>query len=305
MGRKSRAKAVKVANLGNRRPVRAGTVSARRTVPPNIARPDYALLGEPMLTTPSSYVKSPDVVERMRRAGKEARAILDGLDDLVRVGVRTDELDEFVHTETVRRGGYPSPLNYHGYPKSLCTSVNEVICHGIPDSRALEDGDIVNCDVTIFIDGVHGDCSKMFAVGRVDDEGRRLIDVTRQCLELGVEAVKPGRPFSDIGRAIQTHAEAARFSVVRDFVGHGIGEVFHERGLSVLHYFDTRMSMIIEPGMTFTIEPMINEGDYRAYMWDDDWTAVTRDQSRSAQFEHTLLVTDTGVEVLTGPLRYA
>jgi len=304
MGRKSRAKAVKAANLGSRRPVRAGTVSPMRTVPPNIGRPDYALLGEPMTTTPSTYVKSPDVIERMRRAGKEARAILDSLDDLVRVGVRTDELDEWVHNETVRRGGYPSPLNYHGYPKSLCTSVNEVICHGIPDSRALEDGDILNCDVTIFIDGVHGDCSKMFAVGRVDEEGRRLIDVTRECLELGVEAVKPGRPFSDIGRAIQTHAEQHGFSVVRDFVGHGIGEVFHERGLSVLHYYDARNSMLIEPGMTFTIEPMINEGDYRAYMWDDQWTAVTRDQSRSAQFEHTLLVTDSGAEILTGPLRY-
>jgi methionyl aminopeptidase len=273
-------------------------------VPPNIGRPDYALLGSPATNTPKSYVKSPDLIERMRRAGKEARAILDGLDDLVRPGVRTDALDEWVHNETVRRGGYPSPLNYHGYPKSLCTSVNEVICHGIPDSRALEDGDIVNCDVTIFLDGVHGDCSKMFAVGRVDDEGRRLIDVTRQCLELGVEAVVPGRPISDIGTAIQRHAEGAGFGVVRDFVGHGVGEVFHERGLSILHYFDERASTIMEPGMTFTIEPMITEGDFRAVMWDDDWTAVTRDLSRSAQFEHTLLVTDSGPEILTGPLRY-
>lgn len=304
MGRKSRTKATRTANLGGRRPVRPGTVSPMRTVPPNIGRPDYALLGNPTVTTPASYVKSPELIERMRRAGHAARAILDGLDALVRVGVRTDELDEWVHHETIRRGGYPSPLNYHGYPKSLCTSVNEVICHGIPDSRALEDGDILNCDVTIFLDGVHGDCSKMFLVGRVDEAGRRLVDVTRECLELGVEAVVPGRPISDIGTAIQQHAEKHHLGVVRDFVGHGIGEVFHERGLSILHYYDERASIVMEPGMTFTIEPMITEGDYRALMWDDDWTAVTRDQSRSAQFEHTILVTDTGVDILTGPLRY-
>ena len=303
MGRKQRERNRQAA-LNGRKPVRQGTISPMRTVPANISRPDYALLGQPSHFDGESLIKTPDEIERMRRAGREGRALLDSLDGMVRPGVRTEELDEFIHAETVRRGGYPSPLNYHGYPKSLCTSVNEVICHGIPDSRALEDGDIVNCDVTIFIDGVHGDCSKMFLVGRVDEAGQRLVHVTRECLELGVAAVKPGRPISDIGRAIQDHAEAAGYGVVRDFVGHGIGATFHMPP-SVLHYYDDRANTIMEPGMTFTIEPMINEGDWRTgQMWDDGWTAVTRDLSRSAQFEHTILVTDDGCDVLTGPLTY-
>lgn len=302
MGRKQRARNRQVGRDG-RRTVQQGKISPIRTVPPHITRPDYALAGRPGRHD-GGLIKTPEEIERMRRAGKEGRALLDALDALVRPGVRTDELDEFVHEETIRRGGYPSPLNYHGYPKSLCTSVNEVICHGIPDSRALEDGDIVNCDVTIFIDGMHGDCSKMFLVGRVDEEGQRLVGVTRECLELGVEAVAPGRPISDIGRAIQAHAEDNGFSVVRDFVGHGVGETFH-MAPSVLHYYDANATTVMQPGMTFTIEPMINEGDWRTgEIWDDGWTAVTRDRSRSAQFEHTVLVTDDGVEVLTGPLRY-
>ncbi|HEY8544938.1 MAG TPA: type I methionyl aminopeptidase, partial [Acidimicrobiales bacterium] len=195
---------------------------------------------------------------------------------------------------------YPSPLNYGGFPKSLCTSVNEVICHGIPDDRALRDGDIVNLDVTIYLDGVHGDTNATYPVGRIDEASARLIRVTRECLERGIEAVKPGRPINVIGKAIQTHAEEHGYGVVRAFVGHGIAEQFHT-DLQIPHYYDQRATTIIEPGMTFTIEPMITMGAWQHQMWDDGWTAVTVDRRRTAQFEHTLLVTDDGVEILTLP----
>jgi len=213
-------------------------------------------------------------------------------------GITTDELDVICHEACVRRGGYPSPLNYNGYPKSLCTSVNEVICHGIPDSRALQDGDIVNLDVTFFREGVNGDTNATWFVGTVDEESRRLVRVTRESLERGIDAVRPGRPLSDIGRAIQEHAEGNRFGVVRSFIGHGIGETFHT-DLAILHYYDPRARTVMEPGMVFTIEPMITVGDWRHRMWKDDWTAVTVDGRRSAQFEHTILVTDDGAEILT------
>jgi methionyl aminopeptidase len=190
-------------------------------------------------------------------------------------------------------------LNYHGYPKSLCTSVNEVICHGIPDSRALEDGDIVNLDVTAYIGGVHGDTNATFLVGDVDPASRQLVRVTEECTWHGIEAVKPGRPISDIGRAIEDHAKRYRYGVVRAFIGHGIGEQFHT-DVQVLHYYDSRATTIMRPGMTFTIEPMIAMGGWQHRMWDDGWTAVTADGKRTAQFEHTVLVTDGGAEVLTG-----
>jgi methionyl aminopeptidase len=277
--------------------VRPGRVSPWRTVPDDIARPPYAETGEP-LPWDEPLVKSPEVIERMRRAGRMAAEVLATVGAAVAPGVRTDELDELAHTLIVSRGAYPSPLNYHGYPKSLCTSVNEVICHGIPDDRALRDGDIVNLDVTVYVDGVHGDTNATFLVGSVDEESRRLVEVTRQCLERGIGAVRPGRPLSDIGRAIQSHAEANGYGVVRAFVGHGIGEQFHT-ALHVPHYFEPRVSTVMEPGMTFTIEPMITLGDWRHDLWDDGWTAVTRDGRRTAQFEHTLVVTDDGAEVLT------
>jgi methionyl aminopeptidase len=219
--------------------------------------------------------------------------------ELVRPGVTTDEIDARTHELYIERGAYPSPLNYHGYPKSLCTSVNEVICHGIPDSRALEDGDIVNLDVTAFIGGVHGDTNATFFVGDVDPASRELVRVTEECMWHGIEAVQPGRPISDIGRAIEQHAKAHHYGVVRAFIGHGIGEQFHT-DIQVLHYYDSRASTVMRPGMTFTIEPMISMGSWQHRMWDDGWTAVTADGKRTAQFEHTVLVTDDGVEVLTG-----
>jgi methionyl aminopeptidase len=219
----------------------------------------------------------------------------------VRPGITTDEIDVFVHEATVERGAYPSPLNYHGYPKSVCTSVNEVICHGIPDSRALQDGDIVNLDVTCYVGGVHGDTNATFLVGNVDPASRDLVKVTEECMWYGIEAVRPGRPLSDIGRAIEQHAKKHKLGVVRAFIGHGIGEQFHT-DIQVLHYYDERANMIMRPGMTFTVEPMITLGTWQHKMaFDDDWTAVTADGKRTAQFEHTLLVTDDGVDVLTAP----
>jgi methionyl aminopeptidase len=206
-----------------------------------------------------------------------------------------------VHELTIERGAYPSPLNYHGYPKSVCTSVNEVICHGIPDSRVLLDGDIINLDVTAYIGGVHGDTNATFFVGDVDPVSRNLVKVTEECTWYGIEAVVPGRPISDIGKAIEQHAKKHKMGVVRAFIGHGLGEQFHT-DIQVLHYYDESASMIMRPGMTFTIEPMITLGGWQHRMvFDDDWTAVTADGKRTAQFEHTVLVTDDGVEVLTAP----
>jgi methionyl aminopeptidase len=274
-----------------------GRVSPVLPVPEGIARPDYADSGTPG-PRHEAMVKSPDVIARMRRAGILAADVLAETCAAVAPGVTTDELDAVAHHAYVARGAYPSTLNYHGYPKSICTSVNEVICHGIPDDRALADGDIVNVDVTAYIDGVHGDCSATVLVGAVDDESRRLVTVTRECRDLGIAAVAAGRPISDIGRAIEDHATAHGYGVVRHFIGHGIGETFHTVP-NIPHYFTPDASTVMEPGMTFTIEPMITLGTHKERMWDNGWTAVTVDGRRTAQFEHTLLVTDDGAEVLT------
>ena len=234
----------------------------------------------------------------MRVAGRAAAEVLAEVGAAVRPGVTTDELDAICHAACLARGGYPSPLGYNGFPKSLCTSVNEVICHGIPDSTVLADGDIVNLDVTIYLDGVHGDTNATFLVGDVDEASRRLVDVTRECLDLGIAAVRPGARVRDIGKAIQTYAEGQGYGVVRAFVGHGIGRAFHSDP-QVYHYDNPQARLVLEPGMTFTIEPMITIGDWHHEMWDDGWTAVTVDRSRTAQFEHTLVVTETGAEILT------
>jgi methionyl aminopeptidase len=274
-----------------------GRVSPARTVPLAIPRPDYAETGEPGRRD-EPMVKSPEVIEAVRRAGRVAAEVLAVTGAAVAAGVTTDELDAIAHAAYLDRGAYPSTLNYHGYPKSICTSVNEVICHGIPDDRPLAEGDIVNVDVTAYLGGVHGDCSAMFLVGEVDDESRRLVEVTKACLEVGIAAVAPGRPISDIGKAIEDRAHADSFGVVRAFIGHGIGERFHTAP-SVPHYYSPEARTVMEPGMIFTIEPMITAGSWREKMWDNSWTAVTVDGRRSAQFEHTLLVTDAGAEILT------
>ena len=268
-----------------------------RTVPDGIVLTDYYLNGEPAKFD-EPMVKAPEIIERMRVAGRIAAEVLDVTGRAVAPGITTDELDAVAHDAYIERGACPSTLNYHGYPKSICTSVNEVICHGIPDDRPLEDGDIVNIDVTAYIDGVHGDCNATFYVGDVDVESRRLVEVTRECRRRGIEAVKPGRPLSEIGAAIEDHAHANGYGVVRMFVGHGIGEQFHTSP-SVPHYYTPEASTIMEPGMVFTIEPMITVGSWREKMWNNGWTAVTADGRRTAQFEHTILVTDDGAVVLT------
>ncbi|CAB4584228.1 unannotated protein [freshwater metagenome] len=280
--------------------IEPGVISPMRSVPDHIAKPGYAATGE-VTRWNESAVKSPEIIERMRHAGQMAADILRLAGEFVKPGMTTDDIDVFVHDLTVERGAYPSPLNYHRYPKSVCTSLNEVICHGIPDSTVIEDGDIINLDVTCFVNGVHGDTNATFMVGDVSAEDRLLVRVTEECMWRGIEAVVPGRPLSDIGKAIEDHAKTHRMGVVRAFIGHGIGEQFHT-DVQVLHYYDPRNNTIMKPGMVFTIEPMITLGTWQFHMWDDDWTAVTADGKRTAQFEHMVLVTDTGVEVLTaGP----
>ncbi len=279
-----------------RRPLSPGKVTPRRAVPAHIPRPDYAQTGRPKAQ--GRDVKTPEELARLRRACRAAARILRVTGEAVRAGITTDALDEIAHEETLRLGAYPSPLNYRGFPKSLCTSVNEVICHGIPDSRPLEDGDLVNLDVTAYLDGMHGDCSATFLVGEVDAEGRRLAQVARECLARGVAAVKPGQPISDIGRAIEAHASRHGYGVVRAYCGHGIGESFHSQ-LQIPHHYDPSAKRVMEPGMTFTIEPMITEGTWQDLLWSDGWTAVTADGKRSAQFEHTIAVTGDGAEILT------
>jgi methionyl aminopeptidase len=278
--------------------VRPGLVSPRRPVPPEIPRPDYAASGRPGRGS-GRLVKTDEEIVRLRRACRAAAEILEQTGRAVAPGVTTDRLDVVCHEACIRHGGYPSPLNYHGYPKSVCTSVNEVICHGIPDSRPLAEGEIVNLDVTIYLDGVHGDTNATFGVGEIDPASRQLIDVTRECLAKAIAVVGPDVRLNEIGRAIQTHAEANGFGVVRAFVGHGIGDTFH-MAPQVPHYFDPRLTSRMQPGWVFTIEPMITMGDWHHRMWDDDWTAVTADGSRTAQFEHTVLVTEQGADVLTG-----
>ncbi len=278
-------------------PVAPGLLSPTRRVPAEIARPPYALTGDPGPSV-SSLVRTADEIVAMRRAGSVAAEVLLVAAGKVGVGMTSDEIDRIVHDETVARGAYPSPLNYRGYPKSVCTSVNEVICHGIPDSRPLADGDIVNIDVTVYIDGVHGDTSATFLIGDVDDVSVRLVAQTRTALELAITVLTPGCPVSEIGRAIEAHARKHRLGVVREFIGHGIGTEFHSN-LQVAHYYDRRHRAPLEIGTTFTIEPMLTLGSPEAALWDDNWTAVTADGRRTAQFEHTLLMGEGGAEKLT------
>jgi len=218
--------------------------------------------------------------------------------DAIAPGVTTDELDRVAHEFLCDNGGYPSTLGYRGYPKSICTSVNEVICHGIPDTRPLEDGDLVKIDVTAFVDGVHGDNCGTFFCGDVPESSRLLSQRTKEALDRAITQVRPGRPFSVIGRVIEAYAARFGYGVVRDYTGHGVHSTFHS-GLVILHYDEPRLDTVIEAGMTFTIEPMLTLGDYRSHLWDDGWTVVTNDGSRAAQFEQTLVVTSDGAEVLT------
>jgi methionyl aminopeptidase len=234
----------------------------------------------------------------MRRAGRLAAETLDFITPHVQPGVTTGELDRLCHDYIVEHGAVPAPLGYRGFPKSICTSVNHVVCHGIPGDKKLVEGDILNIDVTVILDGWHGDTSRMFGVGKIGVKGQKLIDVTYEAMMLGIQAVKPGATLGDIGHAIQTHAEGQRFSVVRDFCGHGLGKVFHDAP-SILHYGKPGKGIALRPGMFFTVEPMINAGRYDVKVLADDWTAVTKDRSLSAQFEHSIAVTEDGFEIFT------
>ncbi len=276
-----------------------GTLSPTRSVPSNIARPEY--VGKPR---PKPYhgpdVQSAETIEKMRIAGRIAAQALVEVGNGVKPGVTTDELDRIGHEFLCDHGAYPSTLGYKGYPKSLCTSVNEVICHGIPDSTVLNEGDIVNVDITAFINGVHGDTNATFEVGEVSEEAHLLVERTRESLNRAIKAVRPGRQINVIGRVIESYAKRFGYGVVRVFTGHGIATSFHS-GLIIPHYDDPRATRLLEPGMTFTIEPMLTLGTIEHRMWDDHWTAVTMDGKLTAQFEHTMVVTDDGAELLTVP----
>ncbi|MFC5064745.1 type I methionyl aminopeptidase [Actinomycetospora atypica] len=282
-----------------RAPLRPGQQTSLRPVPASIPRPEYVGKPAPSRST-DPWVQDPDVIERMRVASRVAAQSLQVGGEAVKPGATTDEVDRVVHEFLVDHGAYPSTLGYRGFPKSCCTSLNEVICHGIPDSTVIQDGDIVNIDVTAFLDGVHGDTNATFLAGDVAEEDRLLVERTHEATMRAIKAVKPGRELNVVGRVIEAYAKRFGYGVVRDFTGHGIGRSFHS-GLVVVHYDDPSRHEMLEPGMTFTIEPMITLGDIDYDVWDDGWTVTTKDKSRTAQFEHTILVTDTGSEILTLP----
>lgn len=244
-------------------------------------------------------IKTPDEIEKMRVAGRLASEVLTMIGPHVKAGVTTEELNTICHDYIVNeQNAIPAPLNYHGFPKSICTSVNHQVCHGIPGKKVLKEGDIINIDVTVIKDGYHGDTSKMFIIGKPSVKAQNIVENAQECLYIGIDMVKPGVYLGDIGHAIQKHAEKNRFSIVREYCGHGIGRVFHEEP-QVMHYGTPGTREKLEAGMTFTIEPMVNVGKPQVKLLPDKWTVVTKDHSLSAQWEHTLLVTDTGVEILT------
>jgi methionyl aminopeptidase len=279
--------------------IQPASTSPPRGVPATIDQPRYVGRSAPDRYT-GDDVQPPEVIEKMRIAGRIAAQAMHAAAAVIRPGVTTDDLDRVVHEFLIDHGAYPSTLGYRGFPKSCCTSVNEVICHGIPDSRPLEDGDIVKIDVTAYIHGVHGDTCATFFCGEVDEQTRLLTERTQQALIRAINAVRPGRQVNVIGRVIESYAKRFGYGVVRDYTGHGVHTTFHS-GLVIPHYDEPAYDTVIKPGMTFTIEPMISLGSGDWYMWEDGWTVLTSDGSRCAQFEHTLVVTESGAEVLTRP----
>lgn len=275
-----------------------GTRPAPRAVPAAIARPPYVGLAKPPAYTGDNTYTMAEV-DRIRAAGRIASGALDAVGAAVRPGVTTAELDRVAHEYVIARGAYPSTLGYRGFPASSCTSVNEVICHGIPDDTVLREGDIVNVDVTAYLDGFHGDTNRTYRVGRVSEEVDLLVERTREAMMRGIRAAKPGRAVNVIGRVIETYAKRFGYGVVRDFTGHGVGASFHT-GLIIPHYDSApAYDDVIKPGMVFTVEPMLTLGTHKWEQWDDDWTVVTRDRSVTAQFEHTVLIREDGFELLT------
>ena len=285
------------APLGTLKP---GRVSPMRAVPEHIERPEYMFHDGPERVT-ASEIKSPETIAKIREAGRIAAGAIEAVGAAIAPGVTTEELDRIGHEFIIAHDAYPSCLGYMGFPKSICTSINEVICHGIPDDRPLEDGDIINIDITAYKDGVHGDTNATFTVGEVDEESRLLVERTGTATLRGIKAVKPGREINVIGRVIESYAKRFRYGVVEDFTGHGVGEAFHS-GLIVPHYDAApSYSTVIQAGMVFTIEPMLTLGGIAWEQWEDGWTVVTKDRGRTAQWEHTLVVTEDGAEILTLP----
>lgn len=277
-----------------------GVVSRALSVPSNIIRPEYVGKKAPAEWT-GGHVKSADQIEKIRAAGKLAAQAIELAGSSIQVGMSTNQLDVIVHDFLISNGAYPSTLGYRGFPKSCCTSVNEIICHGIPDDTEIQEGDIVNIDVTAYLNGFHGDSNQTFKVGHVSEEVSLLVDRTKESLERAIASVMPGRPINVIGRTIESYAKRFGYGVVRDFTGHGIGEAFHS-GLVIPHYDAAPLySNTMEVGMVFTIEPMLTLGTHEWDMWPDGWTVATKDKSITAQFEHTLVVTESGAQILTLP----
>jgi methionyl aminopeptidase len=269
-------------------------------VPNNIVKPEYVGKKAPAEWT-GGHIKSADQIEKIRTAGKLASQAIELAGSSIKVGMSTNELDVIVHDFLISNGAYPSTLGYRGFPKSCCTSVNEIICHGIPDDLEIQDGDIVNIDVTAYLDGFHGDSNQTFKVGKVSEEVSLLVDRTKESLDRAIASVMPGRPINVIGRTIESYAKRFGYGVVRDFTGHGIGEAFHS-GLVIPHYDAAPLySNTMEVGMVFTIEPMLTLGTHEWDIWPDGWTVATKDKSITAQFEHTLVVTESGAQILTLP----
>lgn len=266
-------------------------------IPDHVEKPVYYLTGDPGPSQTFIDVKNDESIEKMKESCKLARSILNQCGQILKPGLTTNAIDELVNQLSFQAGAYPSPLNYRKFPKSVCTSVNNCVCHGIPDSRPLVSGDIINVDITVFINGVHGDCSETFMVGDVDDDGKELVDVARKCLYHGIEQCGPGKPFAGIGAAIESYLRGTRYKVVPAFTGHGIGKYFH--GPPDIYHCRNSFPGVMKAGMTFTVEPAVSAGTELLYLLEDEWTAVTRDEARSAQFEHTVLITDEGVEILT------
>ncbi|KAK1438990.1 hypothetical protein QVD17_04804 [Tagetes erecta] len=280
-----------------RKRLKPGKLSPRRPVPDHILKPPYVASKKPPGIASGPEVHDEMGIECMRASGKLAAQVLQYAGTLVKPGITTDAIDQEVHQMIIDNGAYPSPLGYGGFPKSVCTSVNECICHGIPDSRELEDGDIINIDVTVYLNGYHGDTSATFFCGDVDDEAKKLVQVTKESLDKAISICAPGVELNKIGKIINAHADEYRYGVVEQFVGHGVGRLFHSDPV-ILHYRNNERGRMML-NQTFTIEPMLTMGSIRPIMWDDDWTVVTEDGSLSAQFEHTILITENGAEILT------
>ncbi|MBX3079560.1 MAG: type I methionyl aminopeptidase [Salinibacterium sp.] len=273
-----------------------GRLSPHRQVPRHIPYPEYVGKAEPTLSGIDVYDE--EAIDRIRESGRIAAAAIDAVGDAIRPGVTTDELDRIGHEFLIANDAYPSTLGYRGFPKSLCSSINEVVCHGIPDDTVLLDGDIINIDITAFTNGMHGDTNRTFLVGEADPEVVALVERTQEALRRGIKAAAVGRQVNVIGRAIESYAKRFGYGVVRDFTGHGVGEAFHS-GLVIPHYDSPHFTDVIEPGMVFTIEPMLTLGSTEWDLWDDDWTVTTKDKSMTAQFEHTIVVREDGPEILT------